>query len=75
MESATFRKWLAEHGCTFEKHQHAKGGGIASVTVRRGRRRSVLPLAGSRKRLDPEVIERIREDLGLTRVALPGRPD
>jgi hypothetical protein len=33
MESATFRKWLAEHGCGFDPHQEKRGTGQVNVTV------------------------------------------
>lgn len=37
MESATFRRWLSEHGCTFEPGKDmVKTEGHAYVTVRRG---------------------------------------
>ena len=74
MESATFKKWLAERGCTFELHDRAKGKhmGSASVAVCRGDRRAVLPLIGSKKRLDPDIVRRIVEDLGLDWSELPG---
>ena len=36
MESATFRKWLAERGCRFDQHEHEKRGeGQVIVTVHR----------------------------------------
>jgi hypothetical protein len=36
MESATFRKWLTEHGCRFDRHGHEKRGeGQVIVTVHR----------------------------------------
>jgi hypothetical protein len=73
MESATFRKWLAERGCTFD--QHAAGQrthGIASVTVHREGRKAVIPLGGSRKRLDPRQVKEIVESLGLDPSDLPG---
>ena len=38
MESATFRKWLAERGCRFDQHEHEKRGeGQVIVTVHRER--------------------------------------
>jgi hypothetical protein len=74
MESATFRRWLAKRGCTFDRHKRAQGKvhGIASVTVRRGRRVAELPAVGSRKRLDPAVVRKIVDDLGLPCSQLPG---
>ncbi len=74
MESATFRKWLAERGCTFD--QHATGQrthGIASVTVHREGRKAVIPLVGPRKRLDPRQVKEIVETLGLDPSDLPGK--
>jgi mRNA interferase HicA len=73
MESATFRKWLAERGCTFEKHGKGYGPhGISSVTVHRERRTAVMPLVGSRKRLDPRQVREIVVNLGLDPAELPG---
>ena len=74
MESETFRKWLAERGCTFEQHQSIgrKAVGHATVTVRLGDRRASLPLVGSRKKLDPRIVKRIVGDLGLEWNELPG---
>ena len=46
MESATFRKWLTERGCRFDRHEHQKqGDGQVIVTVHGEgpqRRRSLL---------------------------------
>lgn len=73
MQSATFRTWLAERGCSFEQHERAKGGlGHASVTVRRGQRSAVLPLVGSHQRLDAAVVSQVVRDLGLDPAELPG---
>ena len=48
MESATFRKWLAEHGCRFDRHEHEKRGeGEVIVTVHREGRKAEVPLGGS----------------------------
>lgn len=74
MESATFRQWLAEQGCSFEQHKRGKGRGHAAVTVRRGELSSELPLIGSNKQLDHDTIERVRRELGLENVAVPGYP-
>jgi hypothetical protein len=43
MENATFRKWLAEHGCRFDQHEREKRG------EGRGRNAEVplrIPLSG-----------------------------
>jgi hypothetical protein len=43
MESATFRKWLAERGCAFDRHVTAHGPhGIASVTAHREGRKALV---------------------------------
>jgi hypothetical protein len=48
MESATFRKWLAERGCAFDQHATGQGThGIASVTAHREGSKAVIPLVGS----------------------------
>jgi hypothetical protein len=76
MNPDTFRKWLTERGCTFEQHERAKGGlGHATVTVRREGRRSELPMVGTKKDLDPDVVRRIVEDLDLPYGELPGPQD
>jgi len=74
METATLRRWLAARGCTFHRHKRAVGKvhGIASVTVRRGSRSTELPAVGSRKRLDPNVVRKIVDDLALPWASLPG---
>ncbi len=74
MESATFRKWLVQHGCRVEQLppvKHKKKG-ITSVLVRRGARTAKLPLAGSKKRLADAVVHGIVDRLGLDRDELPG---
>jgi hypothetical protein len=73
MESATFRHWLTERGCSFEAGRdtgHTQGH--AYVTVRRGDRRAVLPDVGTRKSLDPRVVRQIIDALGLDWNELPG---
>jgi hypothetical protein len=42
------------------------------VTVRLGDRRAVLPEIGSHKRLDPTVVRKIVDELGLDWNELPG---
>jgi hypothetical protein len=73
MESATFRRWLIEHGCRIEARSHArhKQLGAATVIVQREGRKAELPLVGSRKRLDPDVVHAIVDQLGLDRGELP----
>ena len=40
MQSVTFRKWLAEHGCRFDLDEHKRGEGQVLVTVHREGRKS-----------------------------------
>ena len=73
MESATFRKWLAEHGCRFDRHEHEKRGeGDVIVTVHREGRKAEVPLGGSHQILDARVVRRACEELGLDWSRLPG---
>jgi len=73
MESSTFRKWLAERGCRFDQNPTEHGShGIASITAHREGRKAVIPLVGSRKRLDPRQVKEIVESLGLDPSDLPG---
>lgn len=66
MESATFRKWLAEQGCRFDRHEHQeRGEGQVMVTVHREGRTSQAPLGGSRQDIDPRDLQRVCEELGL----------
>jgi mRNA interferase HicA len=55
------RKLLARQGCTFE----SKKGGSGHVIVKRGDRRSELPMHGNRKELGAGLVNRILKDLGL----------
>ena len=73
MESATFRKWLAEKGCRFDgREHHERGEGQVMVTVHREGRTSQAPLGGSHKDLDPRDVHRVCEELGLDYSKLPG---
>jgi len=73
MESATFRRWLSERGCSFDAGKDTvRTQGHAYVTVRLGDRRAVLPDIGSNKRLDPRVVRKIVDELGLDWNELPG---
>jgi mRNA interferase HicA len=55
------RRLLASKGCTFETHK----GGSGHLTVRRGDRKSQLPMHGSRKELGRGLVNKILKDLGL----------
>ncbi|MDR3408104.1 MAG: hypothetical protein P4L68_06370, partial [Methylovirgula sp.] len=73
MESATFRKWLAERGCRFEAGRDTiETHGHAYVTVHREDKRAILPDLGTKKALDPRVIRQIVDELGLDWNELPG---
>jgi hypothetical protein len=72
MTPETFRKWLAERGCTFEDTERKRGEGVASVVVRCGPRRSELPYASSRMDLQEEEVRRIMAELDLPFEELPG---
>jgi hypothetical protein len=66
MQSATFRKWLAERGCRFDQHEHERRGeGAVLMTVHREGRKSQVALGGSRQDLDPRDVRRACEELGL----------
>lgn len=73
MESATFRKWLADHGCRFDRHEHhERHHGHAVVTVHCDGRVSQLPLVDSRQSLDWQMVQQICDELGLDWSELPG---
>lgn len=61
MKSAEFRKYLAAKGCTFETHK----GGSGHLTVRRGDRKTQLPMHGSHKELGKGLVNKILKDLDL----------
>lgn len=56
-----FRRWLRRQGRTFETHK----GGSGHLTVRRGSRKSQLPMHGARRELGPGLVRKIKNDLGL----------
>ena len=61
MNAQELRKLLAAKGCTFETHK----GGSGHVTVRRGNRKTQLPIHGGRKELGKSLVHKILKDLGL----------
>ena len=63
MESATFHKWLAEHGCRFDTDQEKRGTGHANVTVHREGRKAEVPLGGPHQILDARIVRRACEEL------------
>jgi mRNA interferase HicA len=56
-----FKRWLAKQGCTFE----TKKGGSGHIIVRRGERKSELPMHGGGKELGTGLINAIKKQLGL----------
>jgi len=60
MNANELRRWLKKQGCTFENHR----GGSGHVTVRRGDRKSQLPMHG-KKELGTGLVRKIKKDLGL----------
>jgi mRNA interferase HicA len=61
VNSREFKPWLASLGCTFE----TKKSGSGHLIVRRGKRKSELPMHGGRKELGVGLINKIKRDLGL----------
>lgn len=59
MTSAQLKRFLARQGCIFEP---GKGG---HLIVRRGNRKSVLPMHGSNKELGTGLVNAILKQLGL----------
>lgn len=72
MNAETFRKWLAERGCSFEQTEQKRGQGVASVVARREGRRSEIPYAASKMDLQEEDVRRIVDELDLPFDELPG---
>jgi len=73
MKSETFRKWLAERDCRFDHRKHQeRGKGPVVVTVHREGRIAKAPLSISHQDLDPRVVRRICDELGLDWSELPG---
>jgi mRNA interferase HicA len=61
MNAQELKKLLARQGCTFE----TKKGGSGHLVVKRGERRSELPMHGSRKELGKGLVNKFLKDLGL----------
>lgn len=72
MRADTFKTWLEDKGCRFDKHEKEKGGGNASLIIKLGDKRSVLPLVGTNMDLDNDNMDRILQELGLDSADLPG---
>ncbi|KAB2881169.1 MAG: type II toxin-antitoxin system HicA family toxin [Pseudorhodoplanes sp.] len=63
MRAQELKKFLAAKGCTFETHK----GGSGHITVRRGDRKTQLPMHGQGKELGKGLVNKILKDLGITR--------
>jgi mRNA interferase HicA len=61
MNAREFEKWLAARGCTFE----TKKSGSGHLVVRRGDRKSELPMHGERNELGSGLVNAIKKQLGL----------
>jgi len=61
MKAQELKRLLAKNGCTFETHK----GGSGHLTVRRGDRKTQLPMHGSHKELGTGLVNKILKDLGL----------
>ena len=64
MEYATFRKWLAEHGCRFDTQPERRGAGHGTLVIHRAGRAAELPLVGESHNLDPRSVRQVCEALG-----------
>lgn len=72
MENATFRKWLAEHGCRFDTPSEKRGDGHGTLTIHRAGRTAELALVGANHELDQRSVRQVCETLGLDWSKLPG---
>ena len=72
MTPETFRAWLRDRGCSFDKTERGRGEGPVAVVVRRGPRRSLLPDASSHADLKDEDVRRVVTELDLPYDELPG---
>jgi mRNA interferase HicA len=61
MNAQGLRRLLASKGCSFETHKDGSG----HLTVRRGDRKSQLPMHESRKELGKGLVNKILKGLGL----------
>ncbi len=59
MNAKELKKLLSKHGCKFETHR----GVSDHITVRRGSRKTQLPMHGSRKELGKKLVAKILKDL------------
>jgi mRNA interferase HicA len=61
VNATEFKRWLARQGCTFE----TKKAGSGHLIVRRGGRKSELPMHGRNRELGTGLVNAIKKQLGL----------
>jgi mRNA interferase HicA len=61
VNSRELKRWLAAQGCTLE----SKKPGSGHLIVRRGKRKSELPMHGGKRELGLGLVNKIKRDLGL----------
>ena len=61
MKAQELKRYLSARGCTFETHK----GGSGHLTVRRGDKKTQLPMHGSGKELGKGLMNKILKDLDL----------
>lgn len=61
MNTGELKKLLGKHGCKFETHR----GGSGHQTVRRGNRKTIIPVHGGRKELGKKLLHKILKDLDI----------
>jgi hypothetical protein len=70
MQSAAFRKWLAERGYRFGAERREEDYG--TVTVHRLGRTAEMPLGGASSDIDARAVREVCDALGLDWSKLPG---
>ena len=61
MNANELRRKLAKHGCKFENHRSGSG----HTTIKRGNRKSQLPMHGGGKELGTKLVKTILKQLGI----------
>ena len=61
MNARELQRWLQKQGCTFETHRSGSG----HITVYLNGKKSQLPMHGSSKDLGPNLVAKIKKQLGL----------
>ena len=72
MRSDVFKLWLEDKGCCFDERKHERRTGHASLVIKLGKKRSVLPLLGTHQDMDNDDVARILSDLGIEGRDMPG---